>query len=120
MLCSLKNVTRKHASVTPITTTPITELPMESLSAFKHWVLDEGIKPSAALRKLMEVYNCPTPDPSVPVQLVELTYPNIDLARQGFRFRIVDSAYPNSDPNQFSDRDFDEGIEELLKLPPGW
>ena len=106
--------------MTPITTTPITNLPKESLSAFKHCVLDKGIKPSAALRKLMEVYNCPTPDPSVPVQLVELTYPNFDSARQDFRFRIVDSAYPNSDPNQFSDRDFDEDIEELLKLPPGW
>jgi hypothetical protein len=68
----------------------------------------------------MEEYNRPTLDSSVPIQLIELTYPNIDLARQGFRFRIVDSAYPNSDPNQFSDKDFDEGIDELLEIPPGW
>lgn len=106
--------------LTSITTTPINELPKESLVAFKQWVLDEGMKPSKALRKVMEEFDCPTLDPSVPIQLIELTYPNIDLARKGFRFRIIDSAYPHSDSNEFSDEDFDEGVAELLKLPSGW
>ena len=101
------------------TTTPITSLPMESADDFKRWVLVDGLKPSVALRKLMHKYDCPKMDVSVPIKLVELTYPNINIASQGFRFRIVDSAYPNSDPKQFSDEDFDKGIEELLALPRG-
>jgi hypothetical protein len=102
------------------TTTPITSLPMESAEDFKRWVLVDGLKPSVALRKLMEKYKCPKLDVSIPIDLLRFTYPDIDIGRQGFRFRIVDSAYPNSDPKQFSDEDFDKGIEELLALPPGW
>lgn len=102
------------------TTTPITEIPKESYDEFKNWVLNDGLKPSVALRKLMDKYNCQKLDVSIPIHLVEQTYPDIDIARRGFRFRIVDSAYPNSDPNQFSDQDFDKGIEELCSLPPGW
>ena len=52
------------------------------------------------------------------INLLRFAYPDIDLGRRGFRFRIVDSGYPNSDPKQFSDEDFDKGIEELLSLPP--
>ncbi len=107
-------------NLTLITTTPITQLPEESAHDFKRWVLEDGLKPSVALRKLMEKYNCPTPDTSVPIQLLELTYPNMDTARRGFRFKVVDSAYPTSDPAQFSDQDFDAGVEELLALAPGW
>lgn len=40
--------------------------------------------------------------------------------KDGLRFRLVDSAYPNSDPKQFSDEDFDKGIAELLSLPLDW
>jgi len=66
----------------------------------------------------MEKYQCPKVDASIPITLIELTYPDLDIARQGFRFRLVDSAYPNSDINQFSDEDFDEGLDALLSLPP--
>lgn len=106
--------------LTAFTTSPITELPIESAQDFKHWVLVDGLKPSAALRKLMDKYNCPNPDPSVVIQLVELTYPNVDVSRQNFTFKIVDSRYPNSDSAQFNDEDFDRAVEELISLPPGW
>lgn len=108
----------KKSDLFLFTTTPPTDLPMESADDFKHWVLVDGLKPSVALRKLMQKYNCPTMDVSIPIDLVRLTYPNIDIALHGFRFRMVDSAYPNSDPAQFSDEDFDKGIEELLSHPP--
>ena len=101
-------------------TTPDTVLPKESLDDFKNWILNDGLKPSQALRKMMKKYNCPNPDPGVPIQYVSLTYNNLDLGRTGLRFKIIDSAYPNSVPEQFSDDDFDKGVEELLALPPGW
>jgi hypothetical protein len=101
-------------------TSPMTKVPRESFDEFKRWVLVDGLKPSVALRKFMDKYHCPKPDTSIPIGLVEYTYPEIDIASCGFRFRINDSAYPNSDPTQFSDEDFDKGIEELLSRPPGW
>ena len=94
------------------------DLPMEFADNFKRWVLMDKLKPSVALRKLMEKYNCSEMDVAVPIKLLELTYPDINVTCNGFRFKIVDSAYPNSDPKQFSDEDFDQGIEELLSLPP--
>jgi len=102
-----------------INTTPVTNLPKESAEDFKRWVLVDKLKPSVALRKMMGKYNCPEPDVTIPIKLVELTYPHIDITAKGFRFRIVDSGYPNSDPKQFSDEDFDKGIEEILALPNG-
>ena len=97
---------------------PCTNLPLESAEEFKKWVLVDNLKPSVALRKLMDQYNTPNPDPNVAIELIELTYPELDAARLGFRFKVIDSAYPNSDPTQFSDEDFDKGIEELRSLPP--
>lgn len=106
------------SDLTLVTNTPRTELPTESAGEFKKWVLNDGLKPSAALRKLMDRYNCASPDPYVAIELIEYTYPELDVARLGFRSRVIDSAYPNSEPGQFSDQDFDRGIEELLSLPP--
>lgn len=108
------------SDLTLINTAPITSLPQESAEEFKRWVLVDGLKPSVALRQLMEKYRCPNPDVSVPIDLLRHTYPDLDISRQGFRFRLVDSAYPNSDPGQFSDEDFDKGIAELLSLPLDW
>ncbi|MBI3562620.1 MAG: hypothetical protein HY080_12985 [Gammaproteobacteria bacterium] len=108
----------KKPNLVLITTLPITKVPRESFDEYKRWVLVDGLKPSIALRKFMDTYNCPKPDTSIPITLVEYTFPDIDIARLGFRFRINDSAYPNSDPKQFSDEDFDKGIEELLALSP--
>ncbi len=110
----------KKPDLALITTTPITVLPPESLEDFKTWVIEEGVKPSVSLRKLMKKYNCPKPDPSIPMRLLELTYPDVDFARNGFRFKVIDSAYPDSDVSQFSDEDFDSGVYELLTLPLGW
>ena len=101
-----------------IDSTPLDNMPVESLKDFKKMVLIDGDKPSVALRSLMEKYNCPKVHDMTVIELLRLTYPDLDLGRRGFRFRIVDSAYPNSDPKQFSDEDFDQGIEELLSLPP--
>ncbi|MBI3562619.1 MAG: hypothetical protein HY080_12980 [Gammaproteobacteria bacterium] len=99
------------------TTTPITKIPKESFDDFKHWVLVDGLKPSVALRKMMGKYQCPQVDVSVPIECVKFTYPNIDIALNGFMFRMIDSAYPNSDPTQFSDKDFDQGLAEVLAHP---
>ncbi len=107
--------------LTVIHSQPIMEMPIESLNDFKHWVLEEGMLPSNALRKMMDKYECPNPDVSILIQLVERTYPDINIAAQGFRFYMTDSGYPNSDPNQFSDEDFDTGIKSLLEHPTkGW
>ena len=102
------------------TTTPLTSIPQESLGDFKKWVQDDGLKPSAALRKIMDKYDCPNLDSSVLFGLIEYTFPQIDISRCAFTFKINDSGYPNSNPERYSDKDFDEAIDELKSLPPGW
>lgn len=106
--------------LTLINTTPLSDLPGESLEDFKTWVLNDGLPPSVALRMMMDKYNCPTPDATVAIRLIELTYPDIDISRCNFTFKITDSGYPNSDSNQFSDSDFDFAVEELRTIEPGW
>lgn len=103
--------------LTVITKRTLADIPIDAPDVFINWIRNECIKPSVALRKFMEEYNCPILDVSVPIKLLELTYPDIDLDRGGFRFRIVDSAYPNSDQRQFSDDDFDDGLEYLVSHP---
>lgn len=98
----------------------IIDLPEDILPDFKHWVLVDGMKPSTALRKIMEKYDCPHPDPALPIYLARYTWDDLDLGRTGLRFQILDSGYPNCDPSQFSDDDFDAGLTHLLSLPPGW
>jgi len=68
----------------------------------------------------MDKYNCPNPHVTTIVQLLRLTYPDIDFGSGKFKFKIVDSTYPNSDITQFNDDDFDNGITELLNNPPKW
>lgn len=106
--------------LTLINTTPLSDLPDQSLEDFKAWVLNDGLQPSAALRKLMNKYDCQNPDSSLPIRLVELTYQDIDISRGNFTFKITDSGYPNSDPEQYSDSDFDKAVEELRTIEPGW
>ena len=96
----------------------VDQLPPSSAEDFKKWVLNEGMNPSKALRRLMEKYDTPHIDSSIPIKLVELTYPDLDISRGNFTFKIVDSAYPNGDPEQFGDNEFDTAIEELMSLPP--
>ena len=101
-----------------ISTTPISKVPKESFEEYKHWVLSDGLKPSAALREFMDAYNCPNPDSSITIRLVEFTYPEIDISRNSFTFKIHDSGYPYIQ-GQLSDNDFDELIEAMLSLPLG-
>lgn len=65
----------------------MTELPEVSLEEFKVWVLDGSISPSVALRRLMEKYSCLHPDTSLPIQLIALVYPDVDISRCNFTFR---------------------------------
>ncbi len=99
-------------------TSPLDSLPVESLEDFKKMVITEAVKPSVALQVIMKKYKCSNPHVTTIVQLLELTFPHVDMDRGGFRFRIVDSAYPNSDPRQFSDNDFDDGLAYLQAHPP--
>ncbi len=107
----------KKPDLTLISTTPITELPKKSADDIQRWIKIEGLKVSEALRNLIKKNNYPKPDSSVPIQLLEFTYPRIDLNRNSFRFKITDADYPNSDPKQFSDQNFDEVIETLISNP---
>jgi len=100
--------------LTLIKTEPIDKLPMASLADFKQWILDEKLKPSVALRQLMQKYDCPNIHDMTVIELLRLTYPDIDLGDNGLRFKIIDFGYPNSDPKLFNDDDFNKGIEELL------
>ena len=101
-----------------INTTPIDDIPVKSFNEFTQMLLSDGMKPSVAIRSIMKKYNCPNLHDTTVIHFLERAYPNIDFGRKGFRFNVVDSAYPNSDPKQFNDKDFDDGIEELLSLPP--
>ncbi|MBI3562622.1 MAG: hypothetical protein HY080_12995 [Gammaproteobacteria bacterium] len=101
-----------------ISTTPINKIPKESFDDFKHWVLADGLKPSVALRKLMEKYSCPNPDSSITIRLVEFAYPEIDISRNSFTFKIHGSGYPYIQED-INDDDFDKLIEEMRLLPPG-
>ncbi len=100
-----------------ITTTPITQVPRESFDEFKHWVLVDGLKPSAALRKFMDKYQCPKPDSSIPIELIKYTYPDFDISSKSFTFKIHDSGYPYI-LTDFNDNDFDQLIQEILLS--GW
>jgi hypothetical protein len=109
----------KKPDLSVFTNKPLVSIPRESFDEFKHLVRVAGMKPSIALRQIMKKYNCSQPGASLAISMVEVAYPEIDITRRGFRFRINDSDYPNSDPKQFSDDDFDKGIEEILALPNG-
>ena len=89
-----------------------------ALDWFKRAVLDDGAKPSKALRGMMQEFACPLLDAGVVVSLVKVTWPDADFHGSGLRSRIIDAAYPNSDATQFSDQDFDDGIAQMLA--DGW
>lgn len=107
------------SNVTVIASTPISKVPKESFEEYKRWVLDEGLSPSAALHKYMDKYNCPNPNASITIRLIEFTYPQIDISRNNFTFKIQDSGYPFVQ-EQMKDADFDNLIQEMLTLPSGW
>ena len=104
-------------NLTLINMKPLDNLPKEGYDDFRQLILHDGLKPSKALHEIMENYQCDEIHVTSIVRLVEHTYPDLDITRQDFRFRVVDSAYPKNQ-EQFSDKDFDDGIAELLALPP--
>jgi len=107
----------KKANLFPINTTPVDSVPVEAYDEFKQMVLQGGLKPSEAIRTIIKKYDCSDMHDTTVIHFLRRTYPDVDLGRRGFRFKIIDSAYPQN-PGQFSDDDFDKGIEELLSLPP--
>jgi len=106
-----------NADIVILSTTPVANIPKESFEDFKRWVLVEGLKPSAALHKFMEKYNCPNPDSSITIRFIEYVYPEIDISRNSFTFRIHDSGYPYVQ-KIMNDDDFDGLVEEMRNLPP--
>jgi len=103
--------------LTLIDMNPLDALPREAYDDFKKLVLENRLQPSKALYSIMGKYKCNEVHVLSIVHLVEHTYPELDITRQGFRSSIVDSAYPKNQ-NQFSDQAFDNAIKELLSLPP--
>lgn len=103
-------------NLTLINMKPLDGLPKESYDEFKRFILSDGLKPSVALRKIMGIYKCDDVHVLSVVNLVRYTYPELDIAEKGFRFKVVDSGYPGSNFDQFNDEDFDKGLEELLLL----
>lgn len=91
-------------------------LPAEVFQLFKQWV-GQGMKPSTAIRKLMQSYRATLFEPDAIIHMLNLTYPDFDIQRGGLRFKINDSNYPHSDPLQFSDDDFDAAVEKMLRTP---
>jgi hypothetical protein len=93
-------------------------VPKEALAYFKMEALQNGLLPSVALRKMMVKFACPLLDAGVVISLVMVTWPDADFHGSGLRARVVDAAYPNSDVKQFSDQDFDVGIQKMLAQLP--
>ncbi len=82
-------------------------------SIFKD-LTSSGMKPSAALRKIMLEYPSPFYNPDVVMYLLKLAYPDGDIQMGGFQFKIRDANYPHADALQMSDADFDQGVAEML------
>jgi len=91
----------------------------ESFEKYKDWVVKDKLSPSAALRKFMEENQCPNPGSSITIRLIEFTYPEIDISRNNFTFKIHDSGYPYSE-DELNDKSFNCLVEEMRSLPPGW
>jgi len=96
---------------------PLDKLPRESYDAFKELILGHCLKPSIALHKIMEKYKCDRIDTSSIIHLVEHAYPEIDISRNSFTFKINDSGYPNT-KMELNNDGFDELVEEMRTLPP--
>lgn len=105
------------ADIVVLSTTPLSSIPSEAFEDFRRWVLTDGLTPSAALRKFMEKYACPNPDSLILIRFVEFTYPEIDISRNSFTFKIHDSGYPHVQ-KIINDVEFNKLVEEMRTLPP--
>ncbi len=107
-----------ESNLISISNTHLDNIPKESFDNYKEWVIKDKLAPSSALHKFMNENQCPNPDSSITIRLIEYTYPEIDISRNNFTFKIHDSGYPYSD-QELNDKQFDELIEEMRTLPPG-
>ncbi len=94
--------------------------PDAAFDDFRKAVLEDGTRPSAAVRALMLKYRCPEPDSYAITLLLQATWPSVYWNERGLCSLVLDSAWPNGDPEQFSDADFDAGIDDMLNHPPSW
>lgn len=91
-------------------------LPPEAFQRFKTGV-EQGASPATVLRQLMQTWPAQLFDPGAVIHMLRVAYPDGDIQHGGFRFRINDSNYPHSDPDQFSDQDFDQAVARMLASP---
>lgn len=94
--------------------------PDAAFADFRKAVLEDGAKPAATVRALMAKYRCPEPDVYAIMLLLEATWPDVSWNARSLRSYMYDAAWPNGDPAQFSDADFDAGVADLLANPPRW
>jgi len=102
-----------------ISNTHLESIPVESFEKYKDWVVIDKLSPSVALHKFMDENQCPNPDSSITIRLIEFAYPEIDISRNNFTFKIQDSGYPYT-KKELNDDSFDELVEEMRTLPSGW
>lgn len=107
----------KKTNLIVISNTSIEKIPEEVFSEYKNWVLKDGLAPSVALNKFMNEYQCPNPDSSIVIHLIEFTYPEVDISRNNFTYKIHDSGYPHVQ-KELNDSGFDKLVEEMRTLPP--
>jgi len=110
---------KDKSNLVSISNTHLDSISIESFEKYKDWVINDKLSPSAALHKFMDESQCPNPDSSITIRLVEFTYPEIDISRNNFTFKIHDSGYPFT-KKELGDNDFDALVEEMRTLPPGW
>lgn len=103
--------------LTLIDMTPLDSLEIESFDVFKNLILIDKLKPSVALRKVMDEYNCSEIHGMTVIRLIEFTYPELDITQNNFTFKIHDSGYPRVQV-ELDDEGFDKLVEETRILPP--
>ncbi len=101
--------------LTVVNSTPVQKIPAESKDDFIRWIND-GKKPSEAIKKLIEKYQLTELHTLVTIELIEAAYPKIDLSP--FRGYLVDANYPFGNIDDLSDEQFDARIKELWESPP--
>jgi len=109
---------KNKSSPISLSSSHIDSIPKESFEKYKSWVNTDKLSPSAALHKFMTEYQCPNPDSSIIIRLIEFTFPEVDISRNNFTFKIHDSGYPTIEKG-LDDNGFDELVEEMRTLPPG-
>jgi len=106
------------SNLVSISSTHLDSISKESFDDYKEWIINDELSPSAALNKFINKNQCPNPDSSITIRLIEYTYPEIDISRNNFTFKIHDSGYPYT-KQELTDKQFDELVEEMRTLPPG-